>query len=256
MVNYVDFISNEDFEEVVRSLIEKYEKTKDEMSYKKFTANQIDPIKFTFDKNILDQSDEEKIKSEITRKIDKTITNAIGDFHEDLLGKIKGYKKYPVGYGYDIKADDNSLYADIKNKHNTVKGSDLKNLYKNLESYIQESENPNAKAYWVQIISNGKSFNQNWNIPKEDLNNPNIFKISGDKFYELLTGKKNAFYDMCIALPKVINKVKNENQYKKMAQNTQIINDLKATSENKNIDITTQIFNETFKHYNGFPIKP
>src|SRR5699024_10113696 len=82
-----------------------------------FTANQIDPIKFIFDKNILNQSDEEKIKSEITRKIDKTITNAIGDFHEDLLGKIKGYKKYLVGYGYDIKDDDNSLYVDIKNKN-------------------------------------------------------------------------------------------------------------------------------------------
>lgn len=256
MANYVDFISDEDFEEVVRTLIEKYEKTKDEMSYKKFTANQIDPIKFIFDKNILDQSDEEKIKAEITRKIDRTIANAIGDFHENLLGKIKGYKKYPVGHGYDIKADNDSLYADIKNKHNTVKGSDLKNLYKDLESYIQKSKNPDAKAYWVQIISGGKSFNEKWNIPIEKLDNPKVFKISGDKFYELLTGKKNAFFEVCVALPSVINKVKNENQYKIMAENTQVIKKLKLTSEIENIDITTQIFNETFKNYNGFPIKP
>lgn len=256
MANYVNFISDKDFEEVVRNLIEKYEKTKDEMSYKKFNENQVDPIKFIFDKNMLGQSDVEKIKSEITRKLDKTITNAIGEFHEELLGKIKGYKKYPVGYGYDIKANNNSLYADIKNKHNTVKGSSLKTLYTDLESYIEKSGNPNAKAYWVQIISKGKSFNEHWSIPSQNLNNPNVFKISGDKFYELLTGQKNAFYDICIALPKVINKVKNEKQFKEMAQNTQVFNDLITKSKSENLDITSLIFNETFKNYNGFPIQP
>lgn len=255
MGNYVNFISDEDFEKAVRKLIKKYEKTKDKMSYEKFITNQVDPIKFLFDKNMLNQSDEENISAEIKRKIDRTIANAIGDFHEDLLGSIKGYKKYPRGHGYDIKANDNSLYADIKNKHNTVTGGNLEKLYKDLEKYIRESKNPNAKAYWVQIISNGKSFNENWILDTKELRNPNVFKISGDKFYELLTGQKNAFYDICVALPEVINKVKNEDKIKEMSDNTQIFEELENKAKNKNIDISTHLFNEAFKTYNGFPIK-
>lgn len=267
MGKYVEFISDKDFEEAVRNLISTYEKVKDEKTYSDFTQNKIDPIKFIFDKIMLDQTDEDQIKAEIVRQINRTISNAIGNFHEELIGKIDGYERYPVGNGYDIKAKDNSLYADIKNKHNTVKGSDKVSLYQNLEKYVEKSDNPHAKGFWVQMISSGKSFHENWTLTVNDkdedgkdvkkiFNNKKIFKISGDKFYELLTGRKNAFYEVCIALPSVINKVKNEIAYKEVAENTQVLKDLRKISKEEGHDITTVIFNNTFKNYNGFPIEP
>lgn len=34
-----------------------------------------------------------------------------------------------------------------------------------------------------------------------------IRRVSLDKFYELVTGDKNAFYNLCMALPNIIQKV-------------------------------------------------
>lgn len=251
---YVDFISNVDFENAVKNVVLKYEKLKKELTTKEFFKNQVDPIKFLFDQKVFNQSDETKIEAEVARKLDKSVTNYIGEFHEELLGKIKGYTKYDIGYGYDIKADDDSLYADIKNKHNTVKGSNLKDLYKDLESYIKNSTNPNAKGYWVQIISSGNSFCKNWKIPSQNLSNPNIYKVSGDKFYEILTGNPNAFYEICTALPKVVDKVTSSLNMSELSKNTKVVEELMNKSDEQNTELLTQLFNETFSNYNGFPI--
>src|SRR5699024_2494719 len=131
---------------------------KKELTLKKFHNNMLDPIKFTFDMKFLGQTSEEKIKAEIERKIDKSVSNAIGNFHERLLGGIEGLKHYPVGAGYDVKSEDNLIYADVKNKHNTVKGDNLRDLYTKLEGFVADENIQNEKAYWVQIIA-PKSFN-------------------------------------------------------------------------------------------------
>lgn len=252
---YVDFISDSDFEEVVSKLIDVYEEKKNAFTEKKFYENQVDPIKFIFDSKQFGQSDEEKIKAEISRKIDKSVTNAIGDFHENMLGKIPGYKNYSVGNGYDIKADDNSLYADIKNKHNTVKGSNLRDLYRDLVKYVDSSDHKDAKGYWVQIISNGASFNQNWVIPTHNLSDKRIFKCSGDKFYELLTGDSEAFLKVCMALPLAIDTINSRKQAVELDSSNAVFEKLKENAQKNDVDMLTEIFNTTFKNYAGFPIK-
>ena len=53
------------------------------------------------------------ITNEIARLVDQSINNAIGTFYENILGGIKGYQAGSLS-GYDIKAIDNTLFADIK----------------------------------------------------------------------------------------------------------------------------------------------
>lgn len=251
---YVSFISDEYLISCIEKLYNVYEKAKDEFTVRKFYENQIDPIKLLFDMNFFGISEKEVVAREIQRKIDKTISNAIGTFHEELLGGIKGYIKHPVGCGFDITDSQlNFLFADIKNKHNTVKGSSLPNLYDDLETYIKNK--PNAKSYWVQIISSGKSFNDNWTIPSKEKNNPNIYKISGDKFYEVLTGNKNAFSELCAALPIAIKDFLDSRQLKPTISNINVYKELCDRAFKHNVSLSIQLMNDTFDNYTGFPIK-
>lgn len=254
MNKYVEFIEDDDFEDVVTELIEKYESVKEEYTLEDFFKNRVDPIKFVFDQAMFGQDDEAKISAEISRKIDKKINNFIGTFHERLLGKIDGVKNFPVGSGYDIKTEDDSIYAEIKNKFNTVKGSNAKDLYRELVSYVNNSSNPEAKAYYVHMIAQ-KSYNEQWKIPKHKLDDKRIFKISGDKFYELLTDNPNAFAEVCVALPLVIENVLKKMNIKDNAKNTDVLTELVYKSNNNNVDLMTEIFNENFENYLGFPIK-
>ena len=110
---YVDFVTDEHFLKCIENLHISYVKAKAEVSKKKFYKNKIDTIKLTFDTKFNKIDEESIIETEILRQIDKSINNSIGTFHEQLLGGIKGYEMGKLS-GFDIKAKDNSLFADIK----------------------------------------------------------------------------------------------------------------------------------------------
>jgi translation elongation factor EF-G len=116
---YVDFITDEHLMNCIANLHKSYLEAKNDISKKKFYSNKIDTIKLTFDTKFNDLDEETLIEAEILRQIDKSINNAIGTFHEEVLGGIVGFEKGNLS-GYDIKAQNNTLFADIKNKHNTI----------------------------------------------------------------------------------------------------------------------------------------
>lgn len=89
---------------------------------------------------------------------DEYLFQCIGNFHEEILGGIEGYEKVNYG-GCDIKANDNTLFADIKNKHNTMNSGGAESLYQKLERIAKKY--PNSKCYLVQILAKS-SFNEEW----------------------------------------------------------------------------------------------
>lgn len=129
------------------------------------------------------------------RQIDKSINNSIGTFHEQILGGVKGFE---VGYlsGFYIKAKDDSLFADIKNKHNTMNSSAAEALFQKLARYANDYKK--AKCYWVQILAKS-SFCELWlgEINGKEYSHTRVYKISGDKFYALVSGNNDAFFN-CI----------------------------------------------------------
>ena len=112
---YVDFISDEHFLDCVANLHNAYLKAKKNITKKNFYSNKVDTIKLTFDAKFNDINEESLIEAEILRQIDKSINNSIGTFHEQILGGIKGFEVGKLS-GFDIKATDDTLFADIK-KH-------------------------------------------------------------------------------------------------------------------------------------------
>lgn len=131
---YVNFISDEHFLNCISNLHSAYVRAKEKISKKKFYNNKIDTIKLTFDTKFNKIDEESIIETEILRQIDKSINNSIGTFHEEILGGIEGYELGKLS-GFDIKAKNNTLFADIKNKHNTMNSSSAEALFQKLARY-------------------------------------------------------------------------------------------------------------------------
>lgn len=123
---YLTFISDEDLFECIGFLYKKYKNTSENMNLEKFYKNKLDPIKFSLDIEFKGISQKQKIIEEIYRQQDKTISNHIGKFHELLISKINGFKLSDGGH--DIENKQCAVFAEIKNKHNTIKG-EVKKTY-------------------------------------------------------------------------------------------------------------------------------
>ncbi|MCD5076307.1 MULTISPECIES: Eco47II family restriction endonuclease [Enterococcus] len=204
---YLSFISDEDLFECIEFLYLEYEKALQGIDYQKFFKNRIDTFKMTFDTAINNLNEQSWLAAELQRQVEKTITNHVGTFHEKLIGKIEGFNNYPVGQSYDVANDDKTIFAEIKNKHNTVTGTHVLSLFEKIKRYADAF--PDATCYYVRIIDT-KSRNEIWKFrsgasePKPLYSHPRIRIISGDKFYELVTGKQTAFQELCEIMPKAL----------------------------------------------------
>lgn len=112
---YVNFITDEHLLTCIETLHKSYLKAKKDISKAKFYKNKIDTIKLTFDSKFNGIDENELIENEILRQIDKSINNSIGTFHEHILGGIEGYEVGNLS-GFDIKAEDDTLFAVFGNK--------------------------------------------------------------------------------------------------------------------------------------------
>ena len=247
---YVDFVSDEYLLECIKKLHQSYLKAKADISKKKFYKNKIDIFKQTFDEHFNNASTEDIIENEIIRQVDKSYGGAIGTFHENILGGIEGYEVGKLS-GYDVKKTDNTIFADIKNKHNTMNSPAMEGLYIKLQKFVDEYKS--AKCYWVQILAKS-SFEANWegDINGKEYRHSRVFKISGDKFYELLTGDRKALYKLYKSLPIAIDayfKTQKEGSSEIISSALEeISNQAKANSK----PVANQIAKDNFPYYSGF----
>ena len=247
--NYLSFISDEHLLLCIENLHNSYLKAKANISKKKFYSNKIDTIKLTFDSKFNNLDEETLIKSEIARQIDKSINNSIGTFHEQILGGINGYEIGNLS-GFDIKATDNTLFADIKNKHNTMNSSSAESLFQKLANYADTYKK--AKCYWVQILAKN-SFTEKWQseINGKEYSHSRVYKISGDQFYKLLSGNENALFELYEVLPKAISDfLATKNEHTKNENSA--LSEISQTAKKSKRGILDEITFENYSYYLGF----
>lgn len=247
---YVDFVSDKHLLQCVENLHNSYLRAKENISKQNFYSNKVDTIKLTFDSKFNDIDEESLIQVEILRQIDKSINNSIGTFHEQVLGGIKGYEIGNLS-GFDIKAKDDTLFADIKNKHNTMNSSAAEALFQKLARYANDYKK--AKCYWVQILAKG-SFNERWSgeINGKEYSHSRVYKISGDQFYALLSKQEDAFFQLYQALPVAIEDyLKTVKEDKEQSKNS-ALDEIKSTTKESRRSILDQITFENYSYYLGF----
>ncbi len=122
------------------------------------------------------------------RRIDKGISNAIGDFHETVLKSISGWYK-PEG-GFDLRNDSRKIIIEIKNKHNTMNSSSANDTYE--KCYQFHRANRDWTIYLAQVLTKkGRYENEPWRLSGRS-ENEKIRRIDGQTLYDLVTEEKNA----------------------------------------------------------------
>jgi len=247
---YLNFVTDDHLLTCVSNLHQSYIKAKNDISKLRFYVNKVDTIKLTFDSKFNDIAEEDLVNSEILRQIDKSINNFIGTFHEEILGGVNGYEKGNLS-GFDIKAIDDTLFADIKNKHNTMNSSAAESLFQKLAHYADTYKKSNC--YWVQILAKG-SFNTKWTaiLNGKEYSHSRVYKISGDQFYALITKQEDAFMQLYKILPIAIDDyLKNIEKTGKIIEHSAIAS-IRDDAQGSNRSILDQITRDNFGYYLGF----
>jgi len=235
------FISDQDIFNHVKETVEKYRFAID---LKKFNKNLIDPIKLTFDSKVYGKSYEEIVESEIIRQIDKSNTNHIGYFHQNIFKYINNAWEVP-DQGFDLINQSEHIFVEMKNKHNTMNAASSQKTYMKMQNMlIQNSKN---RCLLVEIIAK-KSQDIPWKISLDEnaFEHEFIRRISIDKFYEMVTGDANAFKKLCEALPVILDEVISSMDMN-IIENS-VFEELQGLSPN----VLQSLYFLAFQNYEGF----
>ena len=216
----LSFISEEDFRNHVKATIDKYGEKLESFDIVRFNKNIIDPIKMIFDKTVYQSTWEEIVGNEIFRQRDKSNNNDIGYFHQRIFQYIADCHVPDNGKegGWDVifhKEDGiqlpegdvvHTVYVEMKNKHNTMNSSAAGKTYIKMQSQLLDDDD--CACFLVEAIAK-KSQNIKWSttVDGKSVSHKKIRRVSLDRFYALVTGQEDALYQMCMVLPKVIEKV-------------------------------------------------
>ena len=250
------FISDQHLCNCICKLYSAYMRDKRDLALSDLYKNKLDPIKAYFDMEFNEISLDEFINIEAKRKADKNINNHIGDFHQELLDGLNGFEA-PKQAGFDVRKLDNTIFGELKNKHNTMNSSSTESTFQKLQKYA--TDYPNSTCYLIEVVAT-QSQNILWTptCSGRFYSHPRIRRISIDKFYELATGRPNAFKELCnairIATPQILKQIKeSENQISSSSMTTnRAHNELISRAQTLGLSELDTIFKDNFTGYNGF----
>lgn len=265
----LSFITEDDFKNHIEDTIKKYGEKLNSFDLKRFNKNIIDPIKLIFDKTVYGASWEEIISNEIFRQRDKSNNNDIGYFHQRIFQYIDNCVVPPNGKegGWDvIYKNENGIvipnvgtvktvYVEMKNKHNTMNSASAGKTFIKMQNQLLNDDD--CACFLVEAIAQ-HSQNIKWEttVDKKKVGHKLIRRVSIDKFYEIVTGEKDAFFNMCMILPTMIERAVDELGSTLVPHDT-VIDELRTIATNQEIEsndlaIAMSIYMLGFGSYMGF----
>lgn len=257
------FITEEEFKSHVVATIEKYGEKLDSFDLARFNNNIVDPIKLIFDKMVYHSSWEEIVKNEIFRQRDKSNNNDIGYFHQKIFQYIAKCCVPPNGEegGWDVIFQDpegihlstgdcvHTIYVEMKNKHNTMNSSAAGKTYIKMQNQLLQDDD--CACYLVEAIAK-RSQDIKWEttVDKRKVSHRLIRRVSLDRFYALVTDQDDAFYQMCLVLPEVIESVVSNSDIR--TPNDTVMSELQQIADAQGMSIAMAIYMLGFATYNGF----
>ena len=238
------FISNNDIRQHVKDTVMTYRTA---ISLGEFNRNIVDPIKLTFDSKVYQRPIETVIDNECLRQIDKSNNNAIGYFHQNLFKYAGNGWEVPANgvTGYDIQNPSLHIYAELKNKHNTMNSASSQKTYIKMQRTILEDDQ--SVCMLVEVIAR-KSQNIKWDIQIDGRQyaHDRIRRVSIDKFYGIVFNDETAFSKLCRALPTILDDVLSDITIN-LGSNS-VFEELRQISP----DILRSLYLLAFQTYDGF----
>ncbi|HBM4680231.1 TPA: Eco47II family restriction endonuclease, partial [Listeria innocua] len=184
----------------------------------------------------------------------------IGYFHQNIFQYIEGCVVPSNGWdviytnenGIDIPDGNkvNTVFVEMKNKHNTMNSSSAAKTYIKMQNQVLQDDE--CACYLVEAIAK-KSQNIKWvaTVDKQKVQHKLIRRVSMDQFYSLVTGEQDAFYQLCMVLPDIIEKVLSSST-EVVAPQDLVFEELLEISDQKNISFVLAIYMLGFEDYLGF----
>lgn len=143
----------------------------------------------------------------------------------------------------------------MKNKHNTMNSASSGKTFIKMQNQLLQDDD--CECFLVKAIAKN-SQNIKWE-PKFDgqkMGHKYIRRVSLDQFYSLVTGQKDALYNMCMVLPEVINKAVSELDSSTIPNDT-VFNEIRDIAAEQNYDsedlsIAMAFYLLVFSSYLGF----
>lgn len=145
-----------------------------------------------------------------------------------------------------------TVYVEMKNKHNTMNSASAGKTFIKMQNQILLDDD--CACFLVEAIAQ-KSQNIKWEttVDKQRVGHKLIRRVSLDQFYALVTGEEDAFYQMCMILPEVIQKAVDTMDNVEIPQDT-VIDELRNLSteydkKNSNLVFLASMLKEDMTEY-------
>ena len=265
----LSFITEEEILQHVQATIGKYGEKLNSFDLKRFNKNIVDPIKLIFDKTVYHASWDEIVSNEIFRQRDKSNNNDIGYFHQRIFKYIDKCHVPDNGDegGWDVIFEDkdniklvdgnvvSKVFVEMKNKHNTMNSASAGKTFIKMQAQLLEDDD--CACFLVEAIAQ-KSQNIKWEttVDKKKVGHKLIRRVSLDEFYAIVTGQEDAFYQMCMVLPRIIQKAVDNLETVAVPNNT-VMDELKKIAvqngeKDDDMAIAMAVYMLGFGSYKGF----
>lgn len=192
--------------------------------------------------------------------------NDIGYFHRQILRYVDKCRVSPDSEeaDWDVAFNDpdgillptgdrvHTVYAEMRNKHNTMNSAVARNTYIKMQNQLLQDDD--CACYLVEAIAK-RSQDIKWEttVDKRKVSHRLIRRVSLDRFYALVTGQEDAFYQMCMVLPDVIESVVNTADIR--IPHDTVMQELQEIADQKGVSIAMAFYMLGFSTYNGFTEK-
>ncbi len=151
--------------------------------------NVIDPFRSLLIASALDVSTaSELVAVQDMDSSQRGLSNALGTFHEKVLGRVVGWENHDAGY--DLENASSRLLAEVKNKHNTMNASNRLQVEAELDTAVRQ-KGAGWTGYLVIIVPRRPNRYQ-----KRLKTSRPVHEVDGATFYALATGSPNAIHDL------------------------------------------------------------
>jgi hypothetical protein len=182
------WISDEKLSDEINTLLKRAQNAWEKAEERRI-HNVIDPFQSLVIASVFDIRKREELS--YTQRVESAIrglSNAIGNFHQQILGSVDGWENHDAGY--DLECSTCRIVAEVKNKWNTMNAPNRRQVEMDLGTAIRQKSG-NWTGYLVFVIPRHP---QRYQKPLSE--GRNLFEIDGASFYELVTGDPNAIHDL------------------------------------------------------------
>ena len=183
--------------------------------------NVVDPFGALFDAGLVTGlTSKDWLNTERSRQIGKSLSNAVGDFHQELIGYLPGWESTGLSGGVvdlvhtgPFGERKTPVIAELKNKHNTMNSSSAEALHTRFQDALKWPNYKNYTAYLIEVIPKKPGGKDEPWAPAGRGKIDKIRRIDAASIYKISSGgDSHAFEKLFNVLPEVLMDIKGENR--------------------------------------------